>query len=90
MVVADFLTASPGDEAMLVSRTSDGYLSMEGFGFDGDSLLRHPVTAYNGAFPGDDEGVALIDGLQKTPPPVSAVPLNQITAPGLPGLAFAR
>lgn len=89
LVVADFLPASPGDEAMLVSRDSDGYLSMEGFAFDGATIMRHPITAYDGALPGYEDGVALIDGLQKTQPPVSAVPLNQITVRGLPGLAFA-
>lgn len=89
LVVADFLPATPGDEAMLIARSNAGYLVMEGFGFDGDTLLRRAITAYAGTVPGYDEGAALIEDLQKGPAAVSTVPLNQIVVQGLPGLAFA-
>ena len=88
LVVADFLPDVAGDEAMLIARSPDGYLVMEGFAFAGDTLQRHPVTSYSGTLPSFEDGAALIDRLQKTPAPISPVPLNQVTVPGLPALAF--
>ncbi len=89
LVVADFLPAMPGPEAMLVAREADGYLVTEGFSRDADGLKRHPLTSYDGAFPSFDAASALITALQAGAAPISALPLNQITVPGQPGLVFA-
>ncbi|MGV8987927.1 MAG: DUF4153 domain-containing protein [Cypionkella sp.] len=89
MVVADFLPATPGDEAMLLARDGDGYMVIEGFSLTGDILMRHPVTSYEGSLPAFDQGAALIELLQKGLPPLGAITLNQLIAPDQPGLVFA-
>lgn len=89
LVVADFIPETPGDEAMLIARSSDGYMVMEGFDFTAGGLMRRAVTSYGGNLPEFDAGAALIDQLQKGPAPISAVPLNQLAVPGQPGLVFA-
>lgn len=89
LVVGDFLPETPGEEAMLIARNRDGYLVMQGFSFDGANLHWHSVTSYQGNLPGFDEGAALIDGLQKAPPPFAAMPLTQMKPAGGPGMVFA-
>lgn len=89
MVVADFLPAVPGDEALLLARDSDGYMAMEGFSLQDGVLSRHPVTSYGGALPAFDQGAALIASLQQKMAPVMAQPLNQLLVPDAPGLVFS-
>ncbi|MEO6301188.1 MAG: DUF4153 domain-containing protein [Paracoccaceae bacterium] len=89
LVVADFLPANPGDEAMLIARSGDGYMTTEGFAVVDGDLQRRSLTSYNGAMPEFDRGAALIAGLQKAMPPLTAVPLNQLQPKGDVGLTFA-
>lgn len=89
LVVADFLPAAEGDEAMLFTRSSDGFLMIEGFAFDAGTLTRHAVTSYAGALPGSEAGAALIDQLQKAPAAVAPLTLNQLVLPGQPGLVLS-
>ena len=89
LVVADFLPVISGDEAMLFTRSSDGFLMIEGFAFEGGTLTRHPVTSYGGALPGAEAGAALIDQLQKTPAALAPLSLNQLVLPGQPGLVLS-
>ncbi len=89
LVVADFLPVISGDEAMLFTRSSDGFLMIEGFGFEGGTLTRHPVTSYAGALPGAEAGAALIDQLQKAPAALAPLSLNQLVLPGQPGLVLS-
>ena len=89
MVVADFLPARPGDEAMLFTRSSDGYLTMEGFDLASGGITRHSVTSYGATLPGMADSAALIDHLQKSQPALTPLPLNQLAVPGQPGLVLA-
>lgn len=88
LVVADFLPARPGPEAMLLARSAQGYLVTEGFALAEGSLLRHALTSYDGALPDFEAGAALILQAQKGAPIVPA-PLAALQAPGLPALVFA-
>jgi hypothetical protein len=89
LVVADFLPASAGDEALLLARDSDGYMVMEGFSLVGGILARHPITSYSGNLPAFDQGAALIAGLQQKMAPLGVQPLNQLLVPDQPGLVFS-
>lgn len=89
MVIADFLPAAPGLEAMLLARDADGYMISEGFSLADGTLQRHPLTSYDGTIPAFDAASALIAALQAGVPPVTALPLNQLALPGQPGLVFA-
>ena len=89
LVVADFLPLQDGDEAMLLARGPDGYMLTEGFALSGDTVVRHPLTSYDGDLPQFQSGEAAIATLQAGLPPLMAVPLNQITVPGQSGLLFA-
>ncbi len=89
LVVADFLPLLPGDEAMLLARDPDGSMVTEGLALTDGVLSRHLITSYGGILPDFAQGALLIDGLQKGPSPVHAVPLNQLDVPGQPGLLFA-
>lgn len=89
LVVADFMPALPGPEAMILARDPEGYLISEGFSFPAGAFARHSVTSYDGSLPTFDAAAALISALQQGAPPLSALPLNQITVAGQPGLIFA-
>jgi hypothetical protein len=78
LVVADFLLADPGEEALLVLRQPDGYLSYDGLVLDTGGVLRHSVISPDGILPNFEEGADLIRALQKAPPAVEPAPVNQI------------
>ena len=88
LLVADFLPAVPGLEALLIARSGDGYLQTKGFSIQGGLLRRHALTSYDGDLPDFESGAALIAALQKAMPVLAPLPLNQIAVPGQPGLAF--
>ena len=90
LLVADFLPAVPGLEALLIARSGDGYLQTTGFSIQGGLLRRHALTSYDGDLPDFESGAALIAALQKAMPVLAPLPLNQIAVPGQPGLAFGR
>lgn len=78
MVVADFMTGLPGEEALLILRQSDGYISYDGLAQGAGVLLRYGVISPFGALPYYDEGSSLIRDLQKAPPALMPSPFNQI------------
>lgn len=88
MVVADLLPDRPGEEAMLFLQRSPDYVEISGLYLDdgGNPVLRtasHP----DGRYPDAAEAATLLRQFQETPPPVTAVPLNQIGT-GATGLIF--
>jgi hypothetical protein len=88
MVVADLLPDRPGEEAMLFLQRSPDYVEISGLYLDdgGNPVLRtasHP----DGRYPDAAEAATLLRQFQETPPPVTAVPLNQIGT-GAAGLIF--
>ncbi len=87
--VADLLTDVPGDEAMLIGRSGDGYMTMEGFAVVDGVLQRHGITSFTGALPEFEAGAGLIHALQLAAPAVAGAPVNQISAGGSAGLAIA-
>ncbi len=89
LVVADFLPDQAGEEAMLFTRSSDGYLTSEGFDFATGTLRRRGLTSYDGSLPEFDGAAALIDQLQHAAAPLKALPLNALALPGQPALVFA-
>ena len=88
MVVADLLPNHPGEEAMLFLQRSHDYTEISGLYLDdsGDPVLRtasHP----DGRYPDAAEAAILMRQYQEMPPPVTAVPLNQLGT-GPVGLIF--
>ncbi|MFZ1512455.1 MAG: hypothetical protein WAT35_12570, partial [Tabrizicola sp.] len=88
MVVADLLPNHPGEEAMLFLQRSHDYTEISGLYLDanGDPVLRtasHP----DGRYPDAAEAATLMRQYQEMPPPVTAVPLNQLGT-GPAGLIF--
>lgn len=81
LVVADFLPETEGEEALLVLRGSDGYLTYLGLSLVDGLLQQHSVQSSTGVLANEEQGAALIAALQKTPPVLSPVPQNQIAAP---------
>lgn len=79
MVVADLWTDLPGEEAMLVQRTGADQVSFAGLLLEQGVLLRRPVLAVGGMLPDFAQGSAVIAALQKTPPAMSAAPVNRLT-----------
>jgi hypothetical protein len=83
LVVADFLIGLPGEEALLILRQSDGYISYDGLVM-ADGLLQHrAVISPFGDLPDYASGAAMIRELQKAPPALLAAPVNQIQSGGI-------
>lgn len=78
LVVADFLIGLAGEEALLILRQSDGYISYDGLVLDAGLLQRRSVIAPFGALPDYASGAAMIRTLQKAPPSLEPAPYNQI------------
>ena len=78
MVVADLWTDLPGEEAMLVQRTGADQVSFAGLVLVVGLLQRRPVLAVGGILPDLVQGSAVIAALQKTPPAMSAAPVNRL------------
>lgn len=79
MIVADFLTDLPGEEAMLLTRMVGGYMVYDGLVLVDSVLQRRSILNSNGMLPDYAGGEALIAALQKTPPPLAPVRMNQIS-----------
>ena len=78
MVVADFFPRVVGEEAILLLRQSDGYISYDGLVIEDGSLQRRSVSAPFNLMPDFAAGAALIRDLQKAPPALEPAPVNQI------------
>ncbi len=88
MVVADLLPNRPGEEAMLFLQRSADYTEVSGLYLDdaGVPVLRG-ATHPDGRYLEPAEAATLLRQYQEAPPPVTAVPLNQIGT-GESGLIF--
>jgi Domain of unknown function (DUF4153) len=88
MVVADLLPDRPGEEALLFLQRSADYTEVSGLYLDdaGRAVLRS-ATHPDGRYLEPAEAATLLQQYQDTPPPVTAVPLNQIGT-GEAGLMF--
>ena len=82
MVVGDLLPLVPGEEAILASRTPDGYVSYEAFYADSRGVQRRGAISLSGSLPQFDQGADLIRQWQAQPPALSPAPLNQFSVPG--------
>jgi hypothetical protein len=82
MVVADLMPDLPGEEAVLVRRNEDGYLSFESFANVTDGSRWRKVAAVAGVLPQFAEGADLIRRWQAAPPAVTPAPINQLALPG--------
>lgn len=78
MVVADFLTDHPGEEAMIIGRETDGWLRYDGLVLDAGVLQVRGVWSQASATLEDTDYMAMIIDLQHAPPPMSPAPFNQI------------
>ena len=79
MVVADFSPLYPGNEAILVMRSPEGYSSYEAFVQINGVVERRTVSAIKGFLPYDDAVADIIAQMQAAPPMISAAPINQMT-----------
>jgi hypothetical protein len=88
MVVADLLPDRPGEEAMLFLQRGSDYTEVSGLYLDdaGVAVLRSAQHS-DGRYLEPDEAAALLRQYLGSPPPVTAVPLNQIGT-GEAGLMF--
>ena len=88
MVVADLLPDRPGEEAMLFLQRGADYTEVSGLYLDdaGVAVMRSAQRS-NGRYLEPDEAAALLQQYLAAPPPVTAVPLNQIGT-GEAGLMF--
>jgi hypothetical protein len=88
MVVADLLPNRPGEEAMLFLQRSPDYTEVSGLYLDdaGMAVIR-TATHPDGRYLEPAEAATLLRQYQEAPPPVTAVPLNQIGT-GETGLIF--
>ena len=78
MVVADFLTDHPGEEAMIIGYQPDGWLRYDGLMLDAGVLQLRGVWSQAITTLEDKDYMAMIIDLQHAPPPMSPVPFNQI------------
>lgn len=78
MVVADFFPQVAGEEAILLLRQSDGYISYDGLVIENGALQRRAVSAPFNLMPDFEAGAALIRDLQKAPPALEPAPINQV------------
>jgi hypothetical protein len=88
MVVADLLPNLPGEEAVLFLQRSPDYTEISGLYLDNSGNLVLRMASYtDGRYPDAAEAAALLRQFQEAPPPVTAVPLNQLGT-GPTGLIF--
>ena len=78
MVVADLLTDKPGEEALFVLRAPDGWMRFDGLFLEDGVLQKRNGMSDNAALYDVEAGEALIAVWQKSPPPLSPAPLNQL------------
>ena len=80
MVVADFWPDVPGDEAIVLRRMPGSWVNAEGFGLRDGLMDRHGVSSILGLSLDLAGGDALIESLQKGPPVLAPVRMNQLGA----------
>lgn len=82
-VVADFLPRRPGEEALVVVRSSSGWVDLYGLGMGDDGAPRFlTVSSLEGQLPQLAEGEALLSRLQEAPPAMTPAPVNRIDLGG--------
>lgn len=81
-VVADFWTAEPGEEALVLLREPAGFVRYEGLGMVAGQVQRRSVGALTGMLPDRAAGEALIADLQDAPAPLTPAPLNLLGVAG--------
>jgi Domain of unknown function (DUF4153) len=88
MVVADLLPNRPGEEAMLFLQRSADYTEVSGLYLDDAGVpVMRSATHPDGRYLEPAEAATLLRQYHEAPPPVTAVPLNQIGT-GEAGLIF--
>lgn len=79
LAVADLLPARPGEEGMLFLQRGPDYTEILGLYLDdAGRLVTRTVTHPDGRYIEAAEASALLRQYQDTPPPVTAIPLNQL------------
>lgn len=79
MIVADLLPQRPGEEALLFLVRSVDYVEVIGIYLGDDGrILSRGVASPDGGFLDGPAAIALLQEYQDTPPPVTAVQLNQV------------
>lgn len=88
MVVADLLPDHPGEEAMLFLQRGADYTEVSGLYLDDNGVpVMRSASHPDGRYLEPAEAATLLRQYQEAPPPVMAVPLNQIGT-GEAGLIF--
>ena len=88
MVVADLLPDHPGEEAMLFLQRGADYTEVSGLYLDNAGVpVMRSASHPDGRYLESAEAATLLRQYQEAPPPVTAVPLNQIGT-GEAGLIF--
>jgi Domain of unknown function (DUF4153) len=88
MVVADFIPAMAGEEALLILNSEGGYVTYIGLSVAGGSLQMLEVDSATGELENFDTGAALIADLQQALPGMQPVPRNELIAPVGGGLSL--
>ncbi len=83
MVVADFYTSQPGEEALLVTRTAPNYLKFAVLGVDLTGLVTRGVWMIDGTLPQYQAGDAFLAAAQAAPGATSPAPINQLNIGGI-------
>lgn len=79
MVVADLLPAIPGEEAMLFLERSTDYTEIAGLYLDDQGVAQYrSATRPDGRVIDADAAQRLMESYRETPPPVTAVQMNQL------------
>lgn len=81
-VVADFWTAEPGEEALILLREPQGFVRYEGLGMVAGKVQRRSVAALTGMLPDRAAGEALIAALQDAPAALTPAPMNLLGVAG--------
>ena len=79
MVVADLWVDAPGEEALMVTSTADGFMTYTGLSLDVGGVMQHNIQSRDGFLPEQAAGAALLTALQATAPAVQAAPFNMLT-----------
>jgi hypothetical protein len=88
LVVADLLPTRPGEEGMLFLQRGADYTEITGLYLDdAGRVVTRPVSHADGRYVDSTEAAELMRQYLDTPPPVTAVQLNQLGTDGA-GLLF--
>lgn len=82
-VVGDFLPRWPGEEALVLTRSTSGWVGLTGLALGDDGAPRYvSVTSLTGMLPDEAGGVELLKRLQDAPPALTPAPVNRIDMGG--------